>query len=105
MATTSLQQATDNRGNAFYAVRPGACQVFALSGATSYPVAAFAATTRAIRICAGLNDILRVSINGLAGIILARGVHQDFIVQPGDTITLQLDPISASGNASVMELA
>jgi hypothetical protein len=108
MATaTSLQQAVDNRGFPYYAVRPaGVAWTFAMSGVTAYVAGPFLATTKVVRVVAGLNDVIRVTIGALPGaIIMARGIHQDFIVYPGETISITLDPLSGSGNASVMELA
>jgi len=102
---TSLQQANDNRGNTFMAVRAGPTQIFALADTTVHPVAAFAATTKVVRVTAGISDLVRVVINGMGAIIIGRGIFQDFIVQPGDTMSIQLDPSTPSGNASVMELA
>ena len=103
---TSLTQSIDNRGFPFEAIRPAASWVFSMSGATNYSAGPFLATTRVIRITTGLNDFVRVKLFGQTNpIIIGRGIPQDFVLQPGDTVVLQLDPLSASGNATVIELA
>jgi hypothetical protein len=103
--TTSFDTCIDNSGNPYPAVRPLKGWRYALSGAGSGALGPFLATTKVVRINAGIADLVQVTFPGQAfGIIVGRGVYQDFIVQPGDTLTVALDPASATGTVSALEL-
>jgi hypothetical protein len=97
---TGLQQAIDNRGFPYAAVRPRVVQLLATTTGGTASSAALQPQTRVVRITCSTDT--KVTFAGGAIAVVSPGSYQDFIVYPTDVLGFQA--LTAAGAASLAEL-
>jgi len=100
LQATGLIQAIDNRGYPYPAIRARTVQFLATAVGSGVAAAALQPQTKVVRITVSTDS--SIAFPGGVVTMVAPGNFQDFIVYPGDTLTVQA--LTTAGFCSIAEL-